>query len=51
MKKKRTCVELITDIFESIMAYVFKIGVFLAIILVNLMIIERFSLADNLKIV
>ena len=48
--KKRSCFELTTDIFESAMAYVFKIGVFLAIILVNLMIVERFSLADNLKL-
>jgi hypothetical protein len=48
LKRKRTCCEMITDIFESMMAYIFKIGVFIAIILVNLMILERFSITENI---
>lgn len=46
-KKDRTCFEFITDLVENIISYIFKIGVLLAIILVNLMIIERLSLTEK----
>ena len=39
LKMKRTCCEVLTDMLEAIMEYIFKFGVFIAIILVNLMIL------------